>query len=59
MKEEENNREITGVVYNDVDDSENAIQAYNLKYKIICPLHIYLCLKIDFFGAKMYDVPYF
>ena len=59
MKEEENNREVTGVVDNDVDDSGNSIQEYNLKYRIICPLHIYLCLKIDFCGAKMCAVPYF
>ena len=59
MKEEENIREITGVIDNDVDDSGNAIQEYNLKCKIICPLHIYICQKIDLFGAEMYAVPYF
>ena len=35
------------------------IQYYNWKYKIIWPLHIYSYQKIDFFGAKMYAVPFF
>ena len=59
MKEEDNIREIIGVIDNDVDNSGNAIQEYNLKCKIIFPLHIYLYQKIDFFGAKIYAVPYF
>ena len=43
----------------DVDDTGNAIQEYNRKYKRFWPLHIYTCQKIDFFGAKMYSVPSF
>ena len=59
MEEENNNREVIGIIDYGVDDSGNAIQEYNRKYKIIWQLHIYPCHKIDFFGAKMYDVPYF
>ena len=59
MKEEENNREVIGIIDNDVYDSGNAIQDYNRKYKIIWPLHIYPCQKIDLFGAKMYATPSF
>ena len=58
-KEEEKNREVIGIIDNDVYDSGNTIQEYNQKYKIIWPLHIYPCQKIDFFGEKMYAVPYF
>ena len=60
MTEEEKNREVIGVIDNDVDDFGNAIQEYNRKFKIIWPLHIYPCKKIDFFCAKKkYAVPYF
>ena len=43
MKVEENNREVIGVIDNDVDDSVNLIQEYNQKFKIIWPLHIHPC----------------
>ena len=46
-KEEWNNREVIGIIENDVDDSGNAIKEYIRKYKIIWPLHIYPCHKID------------
>ena len=59
IKEEDKNMEGIGVIDGDVDNFGNTIQDYNQKYKIIWPLHIYLCQKIDFFGAKMYAVPYF
>ena len=58
-KEEENNREVIGIIDDDVDDLGNTIQEYNRKYKRIWTLHIYPCQKIDIFGAKMYAVPYF
>ena len=59
VKEEEKNMEFIGIIDNDVDDLGNAIQDYNQNLKIIRPLHIYPYQKIDFFGAKMYAVPYF
>ena len=59
MKEGEKNREVIGVIDDDVYDSGNAIQEYNQKFKIIWPSHIYPCQKIDFFGEKMYSVPSF
>ena len=52
LKEEDNSREVIGIVDNDVDDLGNAIHEYNQKYKIIWPLHIFPCQKIDFFGEK-------
>ena len=52
MNEGENNREVIGMIDNDIDDLGNAIQEYNRKYKRIWPLHIYPCQKIDLFGAK-------
>ena len=59
MKEEYNNREVIGIIDDDVYYSGNAIQKYNQKCKIIWSLHIHPCQKIDFFGAKIYAVPYF
>ena len=59
VEEEENNREVIGVIDDDVDEMGNVIQDYNRKYKTIWTLHIYPCQKIDFFGEKMYAVPYF
>ena len=50
------NREVIGIIDNDVDDPDNLIQEYNQKFKIILPLHTYPCQKIYFFGAKMYTV---
>ena len=35
LKEEDNSREVIGIVDNDVDDLGNAIHEYNQKYKII------------------------
>ena len=59
MKEEYNNREVIGIIDDDVYYSGNAIQEYNQKCKIIWSLHIHPCQKIDLFGAKIYAVPYF
>ena len=59
MKEEENNREIIGIIDNDEDNVGNAIPECNKKFKKIRPLQIYPCQKIDFFGGKMYAVPSF
>ena len=47
------------IIDDEVDDSGNAIQEYNQKFKRIWMLHIYPCQKIDFFDAKMYAVSYF
>ena len=52
MKEEDNNREVIGIIDNNVDYLGNMIQDYNQKFKRIWPLHIYPCQKIDFFGEK-------
>ena len=43
MKEEDKNREVIGVIYNDVDDLGNEIQEYNQNFKRIWLLHIYPC----------------
>ena len=59
VEEEHKNREVIGTIENDVDDLVNVIQENNLRFKIIWPFHIYPCQKIDFFGAKIYAVPYF
>ena len=59
MWEEDRNWEIIGIIDNDVDDLDNKIQEYNEKFKIIRPLHIYSCQKIDFSGAIIYAAPYF
>ena len=59
VKEEENNIQVLGIIDNDEDDLGNMIEEYNQKFKIIWLLHIYPCLKIDSFGAKIYPVTYF
>ena len=59
MKEEENNREVIGIIDCDEYDAGNMIPEYNKNIKRIWPLHIYPCQKIDFFGPKMYTVQYF
>ena len=38
MKEEDNNREVIGIIDNNVDYLGNMIQDYNQKFKIIWPL---------------------
>ena len=45
MKEEGSNREVIGIVDDDVDNLVNSIQEYNRKFKIIWSLHIYTCQK--------------
>ena len=59
MKEEENKREVIGIIDKDVGNQGNALQEYTRKFKRIWSLHIYPCKKIYFFGAKMYAVQYF
>ena len=45
VKEDKKNREVIGIIDDDVDDSKNAIEEYNRKYKRIWLLHIYPCQK--------------
>ena len=59
VKKEEKNREVIGMIDDDVYDSGNAIQEYNQKFKRTWQLHIYPCQNIDLFGAKVYDIPSF
>ena len=59
MKEEKNNREIIGIVDDDMDSLGNAIPEYEKKFKRIWPIHIYPCQKFTSYGAKMYPVPSF
>ena len=59
IKEDENNKQVVGIIDNDVDDPGNATQEYNRMFKYIWPLLIYPYHKIDIFGANMYAVPYF
>ena len=59
IREEENYREVFGLIENDIDDWFNAIQEYNKNFKLILPLHISPCQKIHFLGTKIYAAPYF
>ena len=48
MKDEEQNREIIGIIDDGVDDLGNAILEYYQKFKIIRPLNIYPYQKVIF-----------
>ena len=52
MKGKEKNREVIGIIDNDMGDSRNSIQEYNLKHKRMFLLHIYPYNKIDFLVQK-------
>ena len=59
MKEEEKNREVSGIIDDDQDDLGNLLPEYNKKFKRIWPLYSYPCQKITSHGASMYAVPPF
>ena len=53
MKEKRTKREVIGLIYKGVDDLVNAIQEYNLKFKLFLPI-VYLSMsKYWFFGKKI------
>ena len=43
INEHDKNREVIGIIDNNVDDLGNAIQDYIQNHKIFWPLHIYPC----------------
>jgi hypothetical protein len=57
MKEEARNREITGIVDDDIDDDGELMAPYTKKFKRIWPLYIYPCQKLCKYGWKMHTVP--
>ena len=59
MKEEARNREITGIVDDNIDENGNLIAPYPKKFKRIWPLYIYPCQKVNKYGWKMHSVPHY
>ena len=56
MKEEARNREITGIVDDDIDEDGELMAPYSKKFKHIWPLYIYPCQKVCKHGWKMHTV---
>ena len=59
MKEEAKNRNVLGIIDNEIDESGNPKPETTKTFKRIWPWFIYPCQKLDDYGAKMYTVPVF